>query len=147
MIYISHRGNLNGIDRSIENKPEQIELVLSKGFDCEIDVWNINGNWFLGHDGPEYSVGEDFLFTDGLWLHCKNKEALSSLIGSSAHYFWHQEDDYTLTSHGYAWVYPGKDPIIRSICCLPEWNNTDISNFIGVCSDYVEDYRDKASTI
>ena len=27
-------------------------------------------------------------------------------------YFWHQEDDYTLTSEGYVWVYPGK-PLIK----------------------------------
>ena len=26
----------------------------------------------------------------------------------SLNYFWHQTDDFTLTSHGYIWTYPGK---------------------------------------
>ena len=26
----------------------------------------------------------------------------------NCHYFWHQEDDYTITSKGIIWAYPGK---------------------------------------
>ena len=39
MILISHRGNMNGIEKTKENTIEQINLALSKGYDVEVDVW------------------------------------------------------------------------------------------------------------
>jgi hypothetical protein len=38
----------------------------------------------------------------------KTYETLEMLIKTKCHYFWHQEDDYTITSKGFIWVYPGK---------------------------------------
>jgi hypothetical protein len=38
MKIISHRGNLTNPDPDLENRPDRIEEVISKGFDCEIDV-------------------------------------------------------------------------------------------------------------
>ena len=29
----------------------------------------------------------------------------------------------------------------KTIAVLPEWNDTDISEFAGVCSDYIERYK------
>jgi len=56
MIYISHRGNINGRIEDSENKPEYIDDTIQLGFDVEIDVWYIDGKWWLGHDGPQYEI-------------------------------------------------------------------------------------------
>ena len=39
MKLIAHRGNIEGPDPSIENKPEQIEACLDAGYDVVGDVW------------------------------------------------------------------------------------------------------------
>jgi len=54
---------------------------------------------------------------------------------------WDQEDDITLTSKGYIWAYPGKQPIKNSIAVLPELNKDDLTKVIGICSDYIKDYE------
>jgi hypothetical protein len=63
--------------------------------------------------------------------------------------FWHQEDDYTLTSHGWIWCYPGKTVPLsyRTIAVMPELYDTDWTKFGGICSDYVGYHRDQASTL
>ena len=38
MLLISHRGNLNGIQKKRENSPTYINEALSKGYDVEVDV-------------------------------------------------------------------------------------------------------------
>ena len=48
-----------------------------------------------------------------------------------------------MTSKGYLWAYPGKQPIKRSIAVMPEINNDDISECIGVCSDVIQKYKDE----
>ena len=63
MILISHRGNMNGIEKTKENTIEQINLALSKGYDVEVDVWYENGSLYLGHDKPEEKVDLEFLCT------------------------------------------------------------------------------------
>ena len=60
MILISHRGNMNGIEKTKENTIEQINLALSKGYDVEVDVWYENGSLYLGHDKPEEKVDLEF---------------------------------------------------------------------------------------
>lgn len=153
MKMIAHRGLLNGPDDKLENQPENINLTLSKGFDCEIDVWKIKNEWFLGHDGPTYKVEEWFLYREGLWLHCKNLDALYELTGSPLNYFWHQEDDFTLTSKHYIWTYPGKHLTNKSIAVQPEarldwWQWTkDCKNIAGVCTKYVYQFVDKNCTV
>ena len=147
MIYISHRGNLNGkSDR--ENQPDYIEEALAQGFDVEIDVWYHQDEFYLGHDEPQYKVDEKFLEKEGLWCHAKNIDALNRMIDNGKiHCFWHQEDDVTLTSRGYIWTYPGKTLTENSIAVLPEQNNDNSltmlpKKVLGICSDYVVDYKD-----
>lgn len=150
MIYIAHRGNTHGIKKDRENHPDYIMDALKMDFDCEIDVWHVDGTWKLGHDEPQYDVSLDFLFTPNLWIHCKNIDALTSLVHHSAlNVFWHQQDDYTLTSKGYVWCYPGKtvNEPTKTICVKPEIHDTDWKEFGGVCSDYVGYHRDQASTL
>ena len=56
MILISHRGNLNGKIPENENCPDYIDKAIHSGYDVEIDIWMIDNELFLGHDGPQYKV-------------------------------------------------------------------------------------------
>jgi hypothetical protein len=146
MIYISHRGNLKGRDSASENQPEYIDEAINAGFDVEIDMWWVDGRIYLGHDEPQYEVDDIWLShrADKLWVHCKNVELLNWIRSTTLHYFWHEEDTLTLTSKQYMWVYPGKQPIIGSIAVMPELYNDKINKCMGICSDFVEDYKNKS---
>jgi hypothetical protein len=145
MVLISHRGNTNGRFESFENEPNYIDLAISKGYDVEIDVWYVDSQLYLGHDNPQYGI--DFRWIrdrfDRLWVHCKNVEAILYFkdCGYDINYFWHQEDTLTLTSQNYIWVYPGNQPIKNSISVMPEINNDNITECIGICSDIIEKYK------
>jgi hypothetical protein len=60
---------------------------------------------------------------------------------NSYHYFWHEGDTLTLTSMNVVWAYPGKQPIKGSIAVMPEINNDNLDDCIGICSDYINDYK------
>jgi hypothetical protein len=145
MILISHRGNIDGKNEVRENSPFYIMESLSMGFDVEIDIWFVDNKLFLGHDEPQYEITFDWINekSNKLWVHCKNIESFQyfNLFQKNINYFWHQEDTLTFTSKGYVWVFPGKQPIKNSISVLPEIFNDDISKCIGVCSDYIKNYK------
>lgn len=143
MILISHRGNINGKVIERENQPQYIDEAIDLGYDVEVDLWFIDGKVYLGHDGPQYEVDDSWLGerTDRLWVHCKNVESLNWIRNTILHYFWHEEDTLTLTSENYMWVYPGKQPILGSIAVMPEIHNDDVSKCIGICSDYINNYK------
>ena len=142
MIYISHRGNLEGKQENNENNPDYIMQAIKQGFDVETDVWFDKTNFYLGHDEPTYKINSDFLLNKNLWCHAKNFDALDELSKINAHYFWHQEDDYTLTSKGIVWVYPGKLLSKNSICVMPELSNYQSLECLGICSDLIKNYKD-----
>lgn len=139
--FISHRGNLNGPNKKTENTVKQIDLVIKEGFECEIDVWFINEKLFLGHDNPENEITLKWLETNSqsFWIHCKNFEALNFFknLDTSFNYFWHQKDDFTLTSKGYIWTYPeqkyDKNSVIVKLDNKPPRN----LNLYGICTDFV----------
>lgn len=144
MILISHRGNLNGKKEEYENHPLYIDEAIKLGFDVEIDIWMIEGVLLLGHDEPQYGITQDWLNKriDKLWIHCKNIEAMEwfdSINGFN--YFWHENDTVTLTSQMTMWAYPGKQPIKNSIAVMPEIYGDNITECLGVCSDYIEKYK------
>ncbi len=143
MIFIAHRGNIQGPEPKVENNPKYLWEALNNGFRVEADVWYDNG-WWLGHDKPQYKVkyNHDLLH---FWCHAKNEEAFCRLRKRDIfHCFWHQTDDYTLTSKGYIWVYPGKKLLPGSICVLPEQDyKGTIRKCGGICSDYIGSYRRK----
>lgn len=145
--YIAHRGNINGPIESRENKPTYIDLAISKGYDVEIDIWFINDKFFLGHDKPQYEINIDWIDdrSHKLWIHCKNIEALSffNKHDYDINYFWHETDTVVLTSKRYIWAYPGKQPIKNSIAVAPEINNDDTSQCLGICSDYIKNYKNE----
>ena len=150
MKLISHRGNIDGINKERENSPDYILEALNKGYEVELDIWytwkDSKFDWFLGHDEPTY----DFNFVgfvpyfDKMWFHCKNLDALYKIIEWDIHYFWHQNDDFTLTSKNYIWTFPGKPLTDRSICVLSEKYlllESQLMNCAGICSDYIERYK------
>lgn len=143
MILISHRGNVNGKIIEKENTIDYIENCISLGFEVEIDVWVIDNKIFLGHDSPKDIVSIDWLkkFEDVLWVHCKNTDAVVFFKDTEFNFFWHEEDTLTLTSKGFLWVYPGKQPISKSIAVMPELYQDNIDECIGVCSDYIINYK------
>ena len=141
MYFISHRGNISGIEKENENKPKYIENALKLGFDVEVDVRFENGEFYLGHDFNQYKIDKKFLLNEKIWCHAKTSEAIQALKKIKAHFFWHQEDDYTLTSKGFVWTYPGKKLLTESICVLPEITNYEKINCRGICSDIIEKYK------
>lgn len=144
MILISHRGNIKGKYADKENHPSQIDLCASLGYEIEIDIRLVGNKMFLGHDTPDYEISLKWLesLRNKLWIHCKNTESLQKLSGSDFNYFWHDKDDYTLTSKGIIWAYPGKPLTPKSIAVLPElWTEEKHLQCLGVCSDFVCRYR------
>lgn len=145
MIYIAHRGNLEGPNPEKENHPDYIKAALDAGFDVEIDVWFVGGKFILGHDKPQYEVEEEFLYEGYFWQHAKNVEALHQLMEISRfediNCFYHDTDDCVLTSHGWIWTYPGKKIVGTAIAVMPEkvlgW---DVSKAFGICTDFPKKY-------
>ena len=145
MILISHRGNTNGKNPEKENTVSYIQQALKKGYHCEIDLCKWDGkHFYLGHDEPGEKVSLQWLGARLVWCHAKNLLALENLQKLKTKYFWHQEDDYTLTSNGFIWTYPGKKLSKKSICVLPELKKIRIPKHIsGICSDKIEKYKKK----
>jgi hypothetical protein len=143
---ISHRANLDGPNKDTENSPHQIAKCLELGLDVEIDVWSVNGKVYLGHDTPEYEIEYSFLENEKLWCHAKNHDAMEIMSNNTnINSFWHQTDDYTVTTKGFVWCYPGIFLIPNSIAVTPE--NTDYSlqelkRCYAVCTDYSLKYKE-----
>jgi hypothetical protein len=137
MKIIAHRGNLEGPNKSTENKPETICSAIERGFDCEIDVWRIDDQLWLGHDEPQYVTSLSFLthYHTRLWIHCKNLEALTYLK-DDFNCFFHDKDVYTLTSRGYIWGNISSPCNSFVIQVMPELTETFSTQCYGVCTDY-----------
>lgn len=140
MKIISHRGNIDGPNTETENTLVQIDMAIQFSFEVEIDLWNKGNDLFLGHDSPDIMISiEDLIKRKSwLWVHLKAIEAFYLLSHLKFNLFFHQNDDYVITTGQYIWVYPGK-PIVtsRSIAVLPEMvPNWDISKASGICTDY-----------
>jgi hypothetical protein len=148
---ISHRGNTIGPEAR-ENHPDYIAAAYYKGYDVEVDLWRIDGNWVLGHDKPQYQVTISWLtdHSPHLWMHCKNAEAFGRIVDHYAfNAFYHNTDLYTLTNKRHVWAYPTATPLSTAIVACPEMHQTKElvlqelmqGKWGGVCSDYVEFYK------
>src|SRR5271157_406324 len=153
-LVISHRGNTIGPNsaRYGENHPQSIAYACSLGYKCEFDVRYLDGQFWLGHNEPQYQVDVDFFDdeayfnSDRYYVHCKNIEALFQLKDKkNIHAFYHTNEDVVLmTNSNLLWSYPRKDVLLteHSIAVLPEivkeWQGLD--KVMGVCSDYPLEY-------
>lgn len=145
MIFISHRGNLDGPNHSRENSPHYIEECLRLGFHCEIDLRMKNGVPHLGHDTPDYPVDAEWLRDSRLWIHVKEYDALKWLRENcpTAKYFCHESDRYTLVSNGMVWSHDLTNDM-NHFCVIPLLSREDVhsykqTGFGAVCSDYIYD--------
>lgn len=152
MIYIAHRGLLDGPNKQLENHPQQIEAALQLGFDVEVDLWVVDNKLFLGHDEPQYTICKAWLDNPKLWIHAKNTEALDYLVTNkiAENYFWHDRDRYTLTSSGYVWANIGEPLTRKSVIVMPEIVDPTLQNTVniicfGICSDYIQKIRELRS--
>jgi len=146
MKIICHRGNTVGPDPQNENKPEIIDYCIREGYDVEIDLWCYNNEIYLGHDKPTYLVTMDYLVSlkTKLWIHCKDLQSSTELFRlRDFNYFFHDKDDYTLTSQGFVWTYPKPQNVFsynqvlldfRSDIDLRKYKSLSI---YGICVDYV----------
>ena len=140
MIKIAHRGNFNGANHEMENNPEYLLEAINKGFYIEADIW-FNGKFYLGHDEPKYLIDLSFInrISNKAWFHCKNLESLYKFsYMKNVNYFWHQEDDFTLTNNGFIWTYPNKPFTNKSIIVLTKKEKLNkYKNAYGICSDFL----------
>lgn len=145
MKVISHRGNILKPDDTKENRPSYIDCAIGLGFEVEVDIRFINGQFYLGHDTPDYIISKKWiqLRKESLWFHCKNLEAALELrvIYDKIKYFCHTSDPYTLTSNGYIWVHDIQLSI-NDKCIIPLLDPVSIFEYdnrivYAVCTDYV----------
>jgi len=142
MMLIAHRGNMFGATR-FENEPFYLIKTIEAGCMVEADVRGKDGRLHFGHDEMQYDMPADYFDKYGQMtiFHAKNQEAMDILMDLRAHWFFHDKDDYTLTSFGYVWVYPGKpmDNSVRYIYVNPSACEVPVGlhKIAGVCSDYV----------
>ena len=84
MIYIAHRGNLNGSIPNRENKIEYISEALAFGYNVEVDVRYINNKFVLGHDFAINEIVPDKWLREPLfhkiWFHAKSIFSLKKSI-------------------------------------------------------------------
>ena len=143
MFLISHRGNLEGKNPELENSPDYILAAIDKGFEVEVDVWYINKQFYLGHDKPQYKINSSFLSSHhSLWCHAKNREAFELMLSTyQIHCFWHEQDQYTLTSKRIIWSYPGSPIIDYSVMLnfgpILNISPEDKKKICGICSDHI----------
>jgi len=154
MLFISHRGNLNGRHKVHENSPSTIQSVLDKGYDVEIDVWLQTDNLFLGHDVPEWQINPQFLKSNyaRLWIHCKNDAAFFHLRQfETLNVFYHAKEDFAATSKNIIMVNPYTTTNYRrGILMMPELSQytiNEILQFDGIISDNIEFYENCFNSI
>ena len=143
MKLIAHKGNVNGPDSLKENTPEQIEWFIENGYDVEIDVRYSpeKDKFYLGHDDLQHEINWWWLAgkQKNLWIHCKDLFTLHEFTArtSGYNYFWHQRDDYTLTSKGQIWASPAQDYNKDTVRVIEDPEEVKEYDCYAICSDYV----------
>lgn len=149
MIYIAHRGNINGPNKERENSPDYLLEAIEKGYFVETDLWVVTSEdkekLYLGHDEPQYEINIDYLLgiKEKLFCHCKNIQALKFIITKypDIECFFHDLDECVLTSKNKIWNNVGKELTEKSICVMPERVNQIPKNCLGVCTDFPKKYK------
>ncbi len=145
MIYISHRGNINGRIPEMENSPEYIDDTIKQGYHVEIDVRLQGGSLFLGHDKPQYEISKNWIMDrkHNLWIHTKNFEAMSYLINyRHITAFYHEKENHVLvTNTDVFWSHNLNEATAKSVIPLlsmDDINKWERKEVYGICSDYIK---------
>lgn len=145
MKIISHRGNLKGIVSNKENRPSYIDCAIGCGYEVEIDIRYINGEFWLGHDTSDYKITKEWILNriEDLWYHCKNLDAAIELkkLNPNIKYFCHSQDPYIITSTNHFWVHDLNLKLDEN-CIIPLLDEESVLKFndkivYAVCTDYV----------
>lgn len=145
MKLISHRGNLKGSIPEKENRPSYIDCALQLGYEVEVDIRYDNGEFWLGHDTPDYKVSKTWIEKrkGGLWFHCKDIRSVHKLkdLDLNLKYFCHNYDPYIIVSTGHLWVHD-LNLELNNNCIIPllskkEISNNEINYVYAICSDYI----------
>lgn len=140
--YIAHRGNTQGPQPSFENTIEYLRSAY-QDYDVEIDLIGHKGRLYLGHDEPQQPAPLDFVQSEGVWCHAKNYEAATLLSSMRTHWFWHQEDDFALTSKEFFWCFPNIQIQHPKAVWLDlgddVWLPKEIDNIYAICGDTVNE--------
>lgn len=149
MRFISHRGNIIGPKPDKENRPSYIDSAIQLGYDVEVDLRFINGEFWLGHDEPQYQINTSWIIKrkENIWYHCKDIYSSFELIklNSNLQFFCHSSDDYVLTSVGKLWVH-NLDNGNSNFCIIPLIDLPQVESYegnlqFGICSDYIYECR------
>ena len=116
MILIANRGNLYGPLPETENSTDTLNDAIARGFHVTIDLWWYDDCFWLGTRSPKYKLmggGEDWLqySMNSLWIHARDPEALRRASDLGLNVFWHQTDEYALTTWGYMLGFYGRPPV------------------------------------
>jgi len=146
---IAHRCNTDGPSEE-ENTINELLKCISSGFLVEIDVWMVGAKVFMGHDHPSEEIDINFLlrYSDKLFIHCKNIEALCYLKQYECLcVFGHSSDEFVLTSHLDVFCRVG---VIKNgcICVMPELSNRkfskdELKSCKHILTDYPNRYKDE----
>lgn len=147
----SHRGNLSGKSPR-ENEPAFLQEAIAAGFHVEVDLWFVDGAYFLGHDGPVHRIDLADFDREEVIFHLKSPH-VPPLRHADA--FAIENDDYVLTLRGLLWTNYGQAPTLHSVMCSPELvgDTRPIDEFVraiqqgaaGICTDYPLLVRDALS--
>ena len=159
MIKIAHRGNVSGPNPGRENTSKYLDEAIALGYIAEVDIWKVGDRLYMTHEctlNDRTEINIEWLRSrkNEIIIHCKDIVTLQFFSCSLEdwHFYFHENDPYTLTSSNWIWAMPGcsvyeykpKDIYNSadciSICNLPELSDQDVSPFAGVCSDYIENY-------
>jgi hypothetical protein len=141
-LVIRHRNRYSGPSED-DNNPYYINSAILEGYHVEIDLHYKNGQLYLGHDYGKYKIDLDFLVSrkKNLWIHAKTPQTLEYLTHtcSSLNYFYHNNDDYALTSQKFIWCHPRvkyipKNGIKLDFSIKPDYN----ISCAGICVDYIK---------
>jgi hypothetical protein len=142
MLLISHRGNVDGMNPDRENSIPYINGALNLGFSVMVDVWFVGGTLALGNHRPQYGINAEFLRNPQIICKARSAATLNALMDMDLHCFANDRDDYSVTTEGYVWIYPGCASPPRGILYMPEFNYKDVRDVAdigcaGVCSNWI----------
>ena len=145
MRMISHRGNIDGPEHT-ENHPSQIDFAIHLGFEVEVDVWERDGNLWLGHDRPMFRVKELWLLDrqHQLLCHAKTIKAACMLEDMGMECFGHNLDAFVMSNVGDIILHPQAKYVEGCVVMLPERRKKgeDYSKAGAICSDYISLYTE-----
>jgi hypothetical protein len=142
MIYVAHRGNVNGRDPDLENTVDYCLEAHKQDYWLEVDLWAADG-LFLGHDGPVNEVSKEcglFVGADDILIHAKDLNTVRWCIENGVHWFFHEGDEVTCSSRGYPISHVRNGPVFGVISMVFEYG-PQVGECLGVCSDEVFKYR------